>query len=375
MYKPLLSIVIPTKDRYDYLIQLVDLILSYKSDQIEIVIQDNTPENSYIKTYIEGRWNGKVNYYHHPDQLPISKNSDLAILNSTGEYVCFLGDDDGTTPLIVRATKWLKENNIEAAITSPIYYNWPDAYSVSGSRLKLLKSNGIIKIKSSRAILDKAINDGFTWRDGMPGVYHGIVKRSTLDKIYNKCGTFFPGASPDIANCVAVCLMTEKYAEMSLPVIINGVGRNHGGGDYRANIELRNLPFLPPDIIEKWESQIPKAWTATTIWCESAVKALRSMGKSELVKKVNFSYMNAVFITLYPKSRKLAYAVEKNKFALILNLIRRLCNSLVNRTKKRVDKRHVELNEIHDIKMAAETLMGMVQNDQNLKTSTYHFKS
>lgn len=93
--KPLLSIVIPTKDRYEYLIQLIELIESFKSDDIEIVIQDNTKENKDILSFVHKRLSENFRYSHVSEQLTISENSDRAIRNSTGEYVCFLGDDDG----------------------------------------------------------------------------------------------------------------------------------------------------------------------------------------------------------------------------------------------------------------------------------------
>jgi len=50
MKKPL-SIVIPTKDRYDYLESLIELISGFESDEIEIVIQDNTYDNREIIDY------------------------------------------------------------------------------------------------------------------------------------------------------------------------------------------------------------------------------------------------------------------------------------------------------------------------------------
>ena len=44
----LLSIVVPTKNRYYYLKSLIKLVQSFNSNEIELVVQDNTENNSEI---------------------------------------------------------------------------------------------------------------------------------------------------------------------------------------------------------------------------------------------------------------------------------------------------------------------------------------
>ena len=357
--RPLLSIVIPTKDRYFYLKQLIELLLGYNSDELEIVIQDNTYDNHKFIEYQKQLDPNIVRYFHESKQLTISENSDRAILNSRGKYVCFLGDDDGTTPEIFNAVKWMENNNIDAAICSPVYYRWPDAYGVSGAELRLRKYSGLYQIKECKKVLKLCMKDGFTWRDGLPGVYHGIVSRRALDMIYRQAGTFFPGASPDIANCIAVCLTVEKYLEIDYPIIINGAGKSHGGGDYRADISLRKLPFLPEDIIENWEDRIPKAWTATTIWCESSVKALKRMGRYDLLGQINYNYMYSVFISLYPRHRKLVSQITNYSPVLYLNLFKRYLKSGRRRLKKFLSPKHKVLRGINNIHEAVNIIMSL----------------
>jgi len=270
-----------------------------------------------------------------------------------------LGDDDGTTARILDVVAWMKENRIEAAMTSPTYYQWPDAYSAQGAVLRYRMGTGDFSVKNTKDILNKCLKDGLTWRDGMPGVYHGIVERKTLDRIFARCGTYYPGPSPDIANCVSVCLTTDRYGWVDAPIIINGVGRNHGGGKYRENIELRKLPFLPDDIIENWEPRIPKAWTATTIWCESAIKVLRAMGREDLIEEVNLEYMYAVFISLYFSHRRLATQLSDNKLSLSLNLLSRSMRSFLKRLETRFDKKRKAIPNVRNIHEAVAHLSAL----------------
>ena len=106
----LLSIVVPTKDRYYYLKYLIELISSFNTSDIELVIQDNTYDNQEILNYLNEYLNPHVKYYHIKEHLSQSENSDKAILNSSGEYVCFIGDDDAVTRHIVDCVKWMKSN-------------------------------------------------------------------------------------------------------------------------------------------------------------------------------------------------------------------------------------------------------------------------
>lgn len=319
----LLSIVIPTKDRYPYLKHLINLIDSFGTNEIEIIVQDNTYDNSEFQNSEEIK---KVNYYYEKEQIPIFLNCDKAILHSTGEYICFIGDDDGLTPYALDCVKWMKKNNIEVVMPSSISYSWPDRI-VKSKALKKPGSimykpfTGEIKKMSTKEVLEKSIKAGFINRGNMPLVYHGLVKRSTLDKIYDKCGTFFPGASPDIANAVALCLSVDEFYKVDQPLTISGASKTHGGGvnkmkNKAANIE--DVPFLPKDIVEQWDNRVPRIWTGETIWCQSAVMALKAMGRNDLVDKVNYEKMYARFAAFHTPLKGLAYKQTSNKMLLTM---------------------------------------------------------
>ena len=53
--RKLLSIVVPTKDRYKYLKYLIELIASFNSDEVELVIQDNSEDNKEILDFLKER--------------------------------------------------------------------------------------------------------------------------------------------------------------------------------------------------------------------------------------------------------------------------------------------------------------------------------
>lgn len=61
--------------------------------------------------------------------MTVSRNSDLAIRNSTCEYVSFIGDDDGVTSYIVDCVRWMMENDVECVVPNGFRYRWNDSIS------------------------------------------------------------------------------------------------------------------------------------------------------------------------------------------------------------------------------------------------------
>jgi len=326
--KPLLSIVVPTKDRYKYLKHLIALIDSFNSSEIELVLQDNTADNIEILKFIKQKEYPFIKYAHNVEQLPISYNSDLAILNSSGEYVCFIGDDDGVTKHIIDCVHWMKWNDIDAIVPAVVHYLWADyPYKLFGKHDSVLyyeRFTNKIELVNIHNALNKSLNEGFVHRGIIPSVYQGIVKRDVLDKIYIRGGTYFPGPSPDMANGVALCFVAKKYARIDFPIIISGASAGRGAGtlslkDRSAKIE--DAPFLPKNAKATWEENIPKIFAGETVWPESAIKALRYMGHADIIKQVNFEYIQAKFIMGHLDYWRESFKVTDNHLKLIYKLI------------------------------------------------------
>ena len=321
----LLSIVVPTKNRYPYLFKLMEVIESFHSSDIELVIQDNNEDNSpildYFKTYGKKDY---VVYDWHKESLPIYLNSDYAVRNSSGEYVCYIGDDDGVSKYIIDCCKWMQENKIEAVYPRGYYYYWPDAHiseRYKGS-IKWSELDTKMVVRDSRQELNKLLSDGITTDGILPRLYHGIVRRNALDCIWEKCGSYFPGASPDIANGVALSFVVGKFATIQFPICYSGASKHLGGGavamKHHGTTDFKSLPFLPLNIEDNWYNRIPKVWTAPTIYCESAIESIRNMGHEDLIDEIDFEKLYVYFVAHFNYFKSLAYSLTHNKISLFL---------------------------------------------------------
>ncbi len=324
-YKPLISIVIPTKNRYFYLKKLLELIDGFgHKEEIEVIVQDNSTDNTEFLQYFESMKYANIKYYYTEGVVPISYNSDLSIRNSSGEYVCFLGDDDGVTKYIVECCKWMQKNKIDVVYPDGYYYYWPDGHPsecYKGS-MKWPKMEFKMVIRDSQQELKKLLKEGITTDGTLPRLYHGIVKRDVLDCVWEKCGSYFPGASPDISNGVALSFVVDKFATIQFPICYSGASKSRGGGavamKHQGTTDFKSLPFLPENIEEIWYKRVPKVWTAPTIYCESAIESMRNMGHEDLIELIDFEKLYVYFVAHFSYFKSSAYNLTSNKALLFL---------------------------------------------------------
>lgn len=308
----LLSIVVPTKNRYPYLMKLVELVIGFNEPSIELVIQDNSDDNEVFLQFLNTINNTSIRYDYKKEALPVTLNSDYAILNSTGKYVCFIGDDDGVVRNILDYVKWMDSNGIDSLRSEPpISYNWPGTKGMvydTSSKLLFHKPLGKREVVTDfQQVRKYNLNRGGQDQSKNPRIYCGIVRRDVLFKIYNATGTFFPGPSPDMASSTALSYFVKKHVIIddilvlagSCPKSASGMGLQH---KHVGRIE--DIPWLPKDTAELWEITIPKFWTGETIYAESAIKAIRALGHTEDLRYMNYSYLYASFFVYHPHEFK-----------------------------------------------------------------------
>ncbi len=327
--KPLVSLVVPTKNRYPYLIKLIELLLSFNLDKrFELIIQDNNEDNSSFLKFLEGKHIPYLKYYYDPTPMPIGANCDKAILHSTGEFVSFIGDDDFVTRNFMPCVEWMKTNNVDCVFPRRIMYYWPDYCEKEDEKAAVhfeSFSNQIVYFDTTKVLSD-LFESGCLGIGDIPMIYHGIVKRSVLEKIWDNCGTLFPGASPDISSGICLCMVLDNYASFKFPIIIAGNSRTGGGGQrvikHHAVTDFSKLTFLPKDTEKKWCKRIPKIWSNVTIWCESVVETLNVWNRQDLVEKIDFEKFYTYFMVNHSYYWAMAYKLSNDKPMLILNSLK-----------------------------------------------------
>ncbi|MHA8072230.1 glycosyltransferase family 2 protein [Aquirufa ecclesiirivi] len=293
--KPLLSIIIPTKNRYAYLTDVLHILVGIKHEGLEYIITDNTPDNIAFSKFIEELNDDRIKYFYVRENMSQTENSDYALSKANGSYVCFIGDDDVILENIFVMVKKMQEENIDCMIQDPVTYYWPDVDFKYSSRTQQAASFNYgdyykyefaqIDVKQE---LEMVLDCGATKIGLLPRVYHGIVRKEILDKVKKKCGSYFPGPSPDMASSVALALLSAKTVLSKMTFTISGKSGKSASGMGLNHTHKGDLDkdFLPANILETWNHKIPQFWSCSTIWAQSASTSLKAFHSADRINYI-----------------------------------------------------------------------------------------
>lgn len=359
----LLSIVIPTKNRYSTLFVVVQSIIeNITSDDYEIVIQDNSDDNTVVRQFLSEIDNKKIAYYYHKKSIPISDNTELAIENAKGKYILFIGDDDFVSPYVLDVVQKMERENINCLTYSAGNYWWDSVkfpkenYYQQPQILWMPKNvNTQFIKKDTKSGLKNMLTKGAIDYYGLPRCYHGIVEKTVLEQLKIKTGSYIVGSCPDIDFSVSLALLLNEFYYVDYPVTVFGASKNSGGGWTATKKHYGNLedkPFLRPNIQEVWDKNIPKVWSEKTIYPETTSEVLRAYC-SDL--KIDYIPFYAAMLILepyvYPKPYKqlLRYCgfnpIKYIQF--VYQLIRKIIGLKVKQRK--VKQQQMDLTVYHQI--------------------------
>lgn len=321
--KPLLSIVIPTKDRYEYLLELLLYFSRAGRDDFEVIVQDNSADNVHIIKFLEEINEKKIRYFYNKEHLSVVENANLGVTKANGEYITMIGDDDGVTMKLIDFLKNVN-NEYEAFLFNKPTYVWPDTKhryhgtNFSGT-ISVKDFDGDIKDLNVNEILENVLKVGGTRILNLPRIYHAVVKKSVLDNLQRTTGTYFPGPSPDMANAVALSNFITKMAYVDYPYIVSGtsVKSTAGAGAMGKHIgEIKDQKFLPKETGSIWSKSIPYYWSGTTIYAVSTISALNALKKANLIESINLPYLYASCLSFDKGMRNRTINTILNQFGL-----------------------------------------------------------
>jgi len=91
--QPLFSIVIPTRDRPNFLREAIQSALEQEFDDYEIIVSDNST-NSETEKVVSEFWSKKLKYFRTPKPLDMPRSWDFALSKANCRFITFLADDD-----------------------------------------------------------------------------------------------------------------------------------------------------------------------------------------------------------------------------------------------------------------------------------------
>jgi hypothetical protein len=306
MSGPLLSVVIPTRDRAGYATRCLSALARLPSVDLEIVVQDNSATDALGRALAAEGADARVRYEHVAGPLSVIENCDLGMGRARGEYVTLLGDDDGVTSALLPATRWAAERGLDALTPGRLaWYVWPDVrFKYYGDRfagsLTVRPFGGGCTERDARAGVRRSARHAFqdlVDADHLPKLYYGLVRSGCLQALRAETGTFFPGVSPDMAVAVGVSKHVQRFQSLDYPLFVPGSSAKSTAGANAAKQHVGRLedqPHLPRDCALTWPVEVPAVFAVQTVWAESAIEALRRTGREEELAHFDMGLLHAM---------------------------------------------------------------------------------
>lgn len=307
----LLSVVIPTHNRARYAIHAIASLLAIPSTELEIVVSDTSTDGE-LSAQLTSRTSlflndPRLKYVRPVGKLDMTGNHNAAIEAATGEYVCLIGDDDTITADALLAAAWAKDRGIEVIAPNVVAnYVWPDFRSRlmgagHASRLYFAKRFGNAVIHDSAAALASALRNAAQGTDGLPKIYHGIVKRAVLERIRELSGAYFHGSSPDVSGAIGLALCSKSFVVVDYPLTIPGAS---GGSNTGRSAMNTHKGKLSQESQTKgfeaggWSQGVPRFFSVETVWAHAALETIRRIAPHQ-VAAFNFARLIAVCRVLH----------------------------------------------------------------------------
>lgn len=228
---PKFSIVIPTLRRPDTFEYALATARAQTFEDYEIVVQNNGGDPA-IAAIVDKCRDSRVKQFWSPDVLTMPRNWETALDNTAGEYVTFIGDDDGLYPDACRLANHVVETTgleIVSWIVGVSYY-WPGYLhaDLSNRLIATVDYDSRIDLIQSGEELTNLYRFATPYSQ-LPMIYNSFVKRSVVERVRQATGQYFLGNAPDVFSGIANAAVTERFARLNPPLSLTGTSRHSTG--------------------------------------------------------------------------------------------------------------------------------------------------
>lgn len=224
-----LSIIIPTRERAEYLAHCVRTCLQSPLQNLEVLILDNA-STDMTPSVVVSLTDPRVRYVRNQRRLSMRDNFEKGLQLAQGDVLCCIGDDDGLLAHAPEeALEILDKKNLGALSATRAHYRWPDLL-VGGKNTALVPRRTGVTILNSREQLRILLKHCDYYR--LPCLYHGFVRRSVVQRVLEHQDRFYLSSQVDMYSAIALSMEDIEYAFSRSPLIINGSSKRSNGASH-----------------------------------------------------------------------------------------------------------------------------------------------
>ncbi len=248
---PLFTVIIPQKNRAEYLIHTLKTCMIQDYPNFEIIVSDDCSDDNSVEVVRElAKKDSRIKLFAHEQHLGMRDNFEFALNQARPGYVMALGGDDGLVPgCIWRMNEILSTTKKELLTWTPAGFTYPNHEGGKNIfNVKRYKNNGV-KILKSEEFLSK-ISKTFLYQiDECPMFYmKGVVSTVLVDRVKSRTAdhSFYTCPTPDGFSGIVLAGEVEDYAFTYEPLSIGGdtvksQGKNYGRTDEKSKEEAKQF--------------------------------------------------------------------------------------------------------------------------------------
>lgn len=214
----LLSIILPNRGGTPYVYRTLENILGCTDSRFELVVNDNSIPD--VIDYSDYLLDKRVKLFHEKEILPMSENWMHGISHAKGNWICFIGCDDGiVTEHLSDFLDFLETCRVDSVTTHGTYFQYAiDDLKpwISAPESKSSKNATRVKYPYKLEALFPQL------RNEMPIPYNLAVVRNSVLRSLVKKHSRIPGIAPDDFLGQFVAQTCRRGINYDLPVFIQG---------------------------------------------------------------------------------------------------------------------------------------------------------
>lgn len=236
MSRPFFSIVIPTRNRHETLPYAIKTVLQQDFEDYEIIVSDNSdPDNDLSQKAVADFASEKIRYFRTPKPLAMHDNWEYAMEQTTGEFIAYIGDDDGLMPNCLKDVfSIVNESKIDVVKSNWVAFVWQNAImerKIYKTPLLIIPPPYTPEIRSSEKLLRQYTKmDLSITYNHFPHIYNGgYIHRRYFERIKKKTGRYFYSVIPDVYTGFAIASMIDQFFVTGKPLNISGTSAKSNG--------------------------------------------------------------------------------------------------------------------------------------------------
>ena len=215
------SIIIPVRNGANYLASSAGSVLDQDYANYELLISDNHSEDGTAQI-MQSLTHPRLRKLHPPAPLSMVDHFEWTLSLAEGEWVMFLGADDGVQQyffeLAEQLTSIARSRNLRTITSRRAYIFWPGCEEAYGGSGVSFSAENVIEIKDFGMQTWRTLLGLQTYFE-LPQMYsNSLFKRELLIKAKRTQGRVFTSLTPDANLAAIACRLERKYLLSGVPL-------------------------------------------------------------------------------------------------------------------------------------------------------------